>query len=54
MHVMCTCNAEKAPEKAPEAPEKAPAKAPEAPEKYQAFFLLFVIVFNACHVHLYC
>ena len=58
MHVMCTCTAEKAPEKAPEAPEKAPAKAPEAPEeapeKYPAFLLLFAIVFNACHVHLYC
>jgi ABC-type Fe3+ transport system permease subunit len=26
MHVMCTCTAEKAPEKAPEAPEKAPGK----------------------------
>ena len=56
MHVMCTCNAEKAPEKAPEAPAKAPEKAPEAPEKapekYPAFLLLFVSVFDACPVHL--
>ena len=40
-----TDTATKAPEKAPEAPEK-------APEKYPALLLLFVIVFNACHVHL--